>query len=70
MIRFLMTTRTEKVLAAGPGQSVGLLPGSLKEDVRPRWVPRGIHTMDINWKNAVKIHRAAADAIKEILLEN
>lgn len=68
LIRFLVTTKTEKVLADGPGQSVGMLPESVKEDVRPAWIPRGIHTMDVDWNNAVKIHPAADKAIKEILL--
>jgi iron(III) transport system substrate-binding protein len=35
LIRFLLTTRTEEVLAAGPAQSVGLLPESIAQDVRP-----------------------------------
>ena len=68
LIRFLMTTKTEKVLAAGPGQNVGLLPESVAENVRPAWIPRGLRTMDVDWAGAVKAHPAATKAIKEILL--
>src|SRR6202034_3502933 len=35
LILFLLTTKTEKILAGGPGQNVGLLPQSVAEDVRP-----------------------------------
>jgi iron(III) transport system substrate-binding protein len=69
LVRFLMTTRTEKLLADGPGQSVGMLPGSVAADVRPAWIPRGVRTMDVNWNEAVKAHAAAAKAIREILLD-
>ncbi len=41
LMRFLMTTQTEKVLAAGPGQNVGMLPESVAADVRPAWIPAG-----------------------------
>jgi iron(III) transport system substrate-binding protein len=68
LIRFLLTSRTEKALAAGPAQSVGLLPGSIVQDVRPAWIPRNIRPMDVDWTRAVKAHAAAAKAIKEILL--
>ncbi len=69
LIRFLLTTRTEKILAAGPGQNVGLLPESVAQDVRPAWIPRGLHLMDVDWAEAVKTHPAATKAVKEILLE-
>jgi len=69
LIRFLMTTATEKILAAGPGQNVGLLPDSVAQNVGPAWIPRGIREMDVNWTDAVKAHPAATKAAKEILLE-
>jgi iron(III) transport system substrate-binding protein len=68
-IRFILTTRTEKILAAGPGQNVGLLPESVMEDVRPAWIPRKIREMDVDWTEAVKAHPAATKAVKEILLD-
>ncbi len=67
--RFLMTTRTEKILADGPGQSVGVLPESVAQDVRPAWIPHSLHTMDVDWTEAVKAHPAATKAAKEILLD-
>ncbi len=69
LIRFLMTTATEKILAAGPGQNVGLLPESVAENVRPAWIPLGIREMDVDWTEAVKAHPAATKAVKEILLD-
>lgn len=69
LIRFLMTTRTEKVLADGPGQNVGMLPESVAQDVGPAWIPRKLQKMDVNWNEAVKAHLAASKAIKEILLD-
>jgi len=69
LIRFLLTTKTEKILAAGPGQNVGLLPESVAQDVRPAWIPRELRKMDVDWAEAVKAHSAATKAIKEILLE-
>jgi iron(III) transport system substrate-binding protein len=68
LIRFLLTTRTEKVLADGPAQSVGLLPESIAQDVRPAWIPRNIRQMEVDWAEAVKAHPMAIKAIKEILL--
>lgn len=68
LIRFLLTSRTEKILAAGPAQSVGLLPESIAQDVRPTWIPRNIREMDADWNEAVKAHPAATKAIKEILI--
>ena len=68
LVRFLMTTSTEKILAAGPGQVVGMLPHSLAQDVRPAWIPRKLQIMDVDWSEAVKAHPAASKAIKEILL--
>jgi len=68
-LRFLMTTKTEKILAAGPGQSVGMLPESVAQDVGPVWIPRGLHTMKVDWNEAVKAHPAATAAVKTILLE-
>jgi iron(III) transport system substrate-binding protein len=69
LLRFLLTTSTEKILAAGPGQNVGLLPESVAQDVRPRWIPRDLHQMDVDWSKAVKAHPAATKAIREILLD-
>lgn len=68
LMRFLLTTETEKVLAAGPGQNVGLLPESVKQDVRPQWIPRQIFTMEVNWSEAVRAQPMAVKAVKEILL--
>jgi iron(III) transport system substrate-binding protein len=69
LLRFLMSTRTEKVLADGPGQNVGMLPESVAQDVGPAWIPRKLQTMDVNWNEAVKAHPTASKAIKEILLD-
>ncbi len=69
LIRFLMTASTEKILAAGPGQNVGLLPDSVAQNVRPAWIPRDIREMDVDWTEAVKAHPAATRAVKEILLD-
>jgi iron(III) transport system substrate-binding protein len=69
LIRFLMTTRTEKILAAGPGQNVGLLPESVAQDVRPSWIPRDLRKMDVDWSEAVKAHPLATKAIQEILMD-
>jgi iron(III) transport system substrate-binding protein len=69
LIRFLMTTSTEKILAAGPGQNVGLLPDSVAQNVRPAWIPRDIREMDVDWNEAVKAHPLATKAVKEILLD-
>lgn len=68
LIRFLLTTSTEKILAAGPGQNVGLLPASVAQNVRPAWIPRDLREMAVDWNEAVKAHPAATKAIKEILL--
>ena len=68
LLRFLLTTRTEKILAAGPGQNVGLLPQSVAENVRPAWIPQGLKLMDVDWNAAVAAHPATVQAIKEILL--
>jgi iron(III) transport system substrate-binding protein len=67
LLRFLMTTKTEKILAAGPGQNVGLLPGSVAEDVRPAWIPHGIRTMSVDWTEATKAYPESVKSIKEIL---
>ncbi|HEX3799491.1 MAG TPA: extracellular solute-binding protein [Verrucomicrobiae bacterium] len=69
LLRFLVNSKTEKVLSAGPAQSVGLLPQSVAEDVRPRWIPKRVHWMDVDWNAAVKAHEQAAKAIKENLLD-
>jgi len=68
LLRFLMSTKTERILADGPGQNVGLLPQSVAEDVRPAWIPHGLREMDVDWGKAVQMHPAATQAIKEILL--
>jgi iron(III) transport system substrate-binding protein len=68
LLRFLMTTSTERVLAAGPGQNVGMLPESVAQDVGPAWIPRNLKIMDVDWNAAVKAHPATTEAVKEILL--
>lgn len=68
-MRFLMTTQTEKILAEGPGQNVGMLPQSVAQDVRPAWIPRDVRSMDVDWSKAVAAHPAAARAVKNILLD-
>lgn len=67
-VRFLMSTEAEEILAAGPGQNVGLLPGSVARDIRPRWIPRGIRAMDVDWDEAARAYPEATKAVKEILL--
>ena len=67
-MRFLFTTRTERALAAGPGQNVGMLPASVAADVRPAWIPRGVRTIDVDWPAAVAAHPRATAAIRELLL--
>jgi iron(III) transport system substrate-binding protein len=69
LLRFLLTTKTERILAAGPGQNVGLLPESVAQNVGPAWIPRGLRLMDTDWTAAVKAHAAATKAVKEILLD-
>jgi iron(III) transport system substrate-binding protein len=66
LLRFLLTTRTEKVLSEGPGRTFGLLPGS--EDVRPAWIPRDVRAIDEDWVAAVKVHATTKAAVEEILL--
>jgi len=68
LLRFLMTTETEKILAQGPGQNIGQLPQSIAEDVRPAWIPRDVKTMNVDWADAVKEYPVATKAIREILL--
>ena len=67
LVRFLVTTRIERILADGPGQNVGMLPESLAQDVRPAWIPRGVRMMDVDWDKAVRAYGTATRAIKEIL---
>lgn len=67
-LRFLMTMNTEKILADGPGQTVGMLPESVAQNVGPAWMPRHLHTMNVDWDEAVSEHPAANAAIKQILL--
>jgi len=69
LIRFLLTTQTERILSTGPGQNVGLLPQSVAEDVRPPWIPQGLHLMEVDWNEAVTAHPAATKAVKELLLQ-
>jgi len=69
LLRFLATARTEQALSEGPGQAVGMLPESLARDVRPAWIPRRLKTMKVDWAAAVQAHPAAAQAIREILLD-
>lgn len=65
-LRFLLTTKTERILADGPGQNVGMLPESVATDVRPAWIPRDIKTMNVNWAAAVSAHPAATAAVRQI----
>lgn len=69
LLRFLMTTSTEKVLAAGPAQDVGMLPESVAENVGPAWIPRKLKIMNVDWSAAVKEHPVATEDIKKILLD-
>lgn len=69
LLRFLMSSKTEEILAAGPAQTVGLLPESVARDVRPSWIPKGIRAMDVDWEEAAEGYPEATKAIKEILLE-
>jgi iron(III) transport system substrate-binding protein len=68
LLRFLMSARAEETLAAGPAQTVGLLPESVARDVRPAWIPRGVRAMDVDWEAAARIYPETINAIKEILL--
>jgi iron(III) transport system substrate-binding protein len=68
-LRYLLTTRTEKLLASGPGQNVGMLPQSIVEQVRPAWIPSGIRTINVDWSAAVAALPATMKAIHEILLD-
>lgn len=68
LLRFLVSARTERVLADGPGQNVGMLPESVARDVRPAWIPRDVKPMAVDWNAAVTAHAAASRAVKEILL--
>ena len=67
-VRFLMTERTERLMADGPGQAVGLLPASVADHVGPPWVPRDVRQMDVNWSAAVAAYPAATKAVKDVLL--
>jgi iron(III) transport system substrate-binding protein len=69
LFRFLMSAKTEEILAAGPAQTVGLLPESVARDVRPPWLPPGIRAMDVDWAGAAKLYPESIKAIKEILLD-
>ena len=68
-LRYLMRTETERVLADGPGQNVGLLPGSVAADVRPAWIPRDVRSMAVDWAKAVAAYPASTHAIHELLLD-
>lgn len=68
LLRFLMSPRTEEVLAEGPAQTVGLLPESVSRDVRPPWIPRGVRAMDVDWARAARGYPEATQAVKEVLL--
>jgi iron(III) transport system substrate-binding protein len=68
-LRFLVTTRTEKLLANGPAQSVGVLPDSVTQQVRPAWIPADVRSMRINWSAAVAAQPAATKASHETLLD-
>lgn len=69
LLRFLMTESTEKILAAGPGQNVGMLPESVAENVGPTWIPRNVKIIDVDWSAAVKEHPVATEDIRKILLD-
>jgi iron(III) transport system substrate-binding protein len=68
LLRFLMTTQTERTLAAGAGQTVGLLPESVAQDVRPSWIPRGVRAMDVDWSAAARLSPQSTSAIKDLLI--
>jgi iron(III) transport system substrate-binding protein len=68
-LRFLVTSETEKLLSAGPGQVVGVLPQSVAERVRPDWIPADVRTMKIDWEAAVAAQPVAAKAIHDVLLD-
>jgi iron(III) transport system substrate-binding protein len=67
-LRFLLRSQTERLLAAGPGQNIGMLPASVAAHVKPDWIPDHIHTMAVDWSVAAAAHPAAQRAVKEILL--
>ena len=67
LLRFLMSARTEKTLAAGPAQTLGLLPESVAQDVRPPWIPREVRAMDVDWDKAARDYPESMNAMKEIL---
>jgi iron(III) transport system substrate-binding protein len=69
LLRFLLSTRAEKALAAGPGQNIGLLPGSVAQNVGPDWIPRKLKTMNVDWTDAANKYPASVKAIKQILLD-
>lgn len=69
LLRFLMTTATEKVLAAGPAQDVGMLPESVAENVGPAWIPRHLKIMKVDWSAAVKEHSVATEDVRKMLMD-
>ncbi|WP_422930039.1 extracellular solute-binding protein [Singulisphaera sp. PoT] len=69
LLRFLMSKSTEEVLAAGHGQTVGMLPESVAGDVRPRWIPKGVRSMNVDWTAAAKAYAESTKAVKEVLLD-
>lgn len=68
LLRFLLTSETERLLVTSPGQNVGMLPASVAADVRPAWIPRDVRSSAVDWPAAVAAHPAAERAVKEILL--
>lgn len=68
-LRFLVSSDTERRLADGPAQSVGLLPASVAANVRPAWIPADVKTMRVDWAAAAAQQAAAARAVHEVLLD-
>lgn len=68
LLRYIMTTKTEKILADGPGASVGMLPDSIAQNVGPAWIPRHLKEINVDWEAAVKAYPDSTKAVKEILL--
>lgn len=67
-MRFLITPRTERIMSEGPGQNIGMLPGSVEQGIRPAWIPRDVRTMDVDWGAAAAAFPAATRAVREILM--
>jgi iron(III) transport system substrate-binding protein len=68
-LRYLLRPQTERLLSTGPGQNIGMLPGSVAEHIRPAWIPADVRSMDVDWAKAAAAHPAASAAAREILLD-